>query len=314
MSSLFSAIFLGWSLGANDASNIFGTAVASRMVKFWTAALLASAFVILGALLEGQAGIRTLQGLTDINIEQAVACSLSAAATVTIMTLFGLPVSTSQAVVGSIIGIGFLNRQINLAGLEKVVICWIGTPVGGGIIAIIVYKVLATFYNRLNINLVQTDILLRSALLAAGSYGAYALGANNVANVTAVFVGAGKLDVFSATLLGGLSIALGILTFSRGVMETVGRRLIKLDAFSALVVILAEAITVHIYTFAGVPVSTSQAVVGAVLGIGIIRGIRAVKGRSLVNILLAWTLTPAIAAFIAIAIDFAVNLQYVPRS
>ncbi|HPJ68535.1 MAG TPA: inorganic phosphate transporter [Desulfobacteraceae bacterium] len=312
MLSFFSAIFLGWSLGANDASNIFGTAVASRMIKFWTAAMLASIFVLLGAILEGQAGIRTLQGLTHLNIEQAVACSLSAAATVTIMTLFGLPVSTSQAVVGAIIGIGFLNRQINLAGLEKVVLCWIGTPVGGGIISIIVYKVLATFYNRITINLVQTDILLRSALLAAGSYGAYALGANNVANVTAVFVDAGQLDVFTATLLGGLSIAFGILTLSRGVMQTVGKRLVKLDAFSALVVILAEAITVHLYTLIGVPVSTSQAVVGAVLGIGIIRGIRSVKGRTLLNIILAWSLTPAVASFIAIAIDFVIHLQYVP--
>lgn len=74
----------------------------------------------------------------------------------------------------------------------------------------------------------ESDILLRIALIVAGSYAAYALGANNVANVTAVFVGAGQLTVLSASILGGLSIALGILTFSPRVMETVGKKLVRL--------------------------------------------------------------------------------------
>lgn len=312
MVTLVGGLFLGWSLGANDASNVFGAAVASRMIKFWTAAFLGAFFVLVGALLEGEAGINTLKGLTHLNLEQAVVSSMAAALTVTIMTILALPVSTSQAVVGAIIGIGFMNRQINLAGLEKVVLCWLGTPLGGMIFAILVFKVLAGIYNILPLNLFQSDRMIRLALVAAGSYGAYALGANNVANVTAVFVGAGRLDAFSATLIGGLSIAFGILTFSHRVIMTIGRKLVKVDAFSALVVVLAEAVTVHLYTFIGVPVSTSQAVVGAVLGIGIIRGIKSVSGRTLMNVLLAWLLTPAVAAFIAMAIFFSMHLQYTP--
>jgi len=312
MLSLLGGVFLGWSLGANDASNVFGSAVAARMVKFRTAAILASAFVLLGALLEGQAGIETLKGLTPLNPEQAVVCSVAAAVTVTIMTILSLPVSTSQAVVGAILGIALLNQNINTPGLGKVVACWIGTPVGGIILSIMIYRVLAFFYNRLNINLFQADSLLRLSLIGAGSYGAYALGANNVANVTAVFVGAGDLTLFSAVLLGGLSIDLGILTFSRRVMETVGRRLVRLEPFSALVVLLAEAITVHIYTIIGVPVSTSQAVIGAVLGVGIVKGIRTVERRTLINILVGWFLTPAIAAVIALSLYFAIQLRYVP--
>ncbi len=313
MLSLLGGVFLGWSLGANDASNVFGSAVASRMLKFWTAAVLASVFVLLGALLQGQAGIETLKGLTQLTLEQAVVSSVAAATTVTIMTILGLPVSTSQAVVGAILGIGILNQQLNLAGLGKVVACWFGTPVGAVVIAVIIYKVLGTFYNNLKINLFQSDVLIRLALIAAGSYGSYALGANNVANVTAVFVGAGHLSVFSAALIGGLSIGLGILTLSKRVMETVGKKLVRLDPFSALVVLLAEAITVHIYTFIGVPVSTSQAVIGAVLGVGIVKGISTVSGRTLVNILIAWLLTPAVAGFIATALDFTIHLRYVPN-
>jgi len=313
MISLLGGVFLGWSLGANDASNVFGSAVASKMLKFWTAAILASVFVLIGALLQGQAGIETLKGLTQFTLEQAIVSSVAAATTVTIMTLLGLPVSTSQAVVGAILGIGILNQQLNLSGLGKVVACWLGTPVGAVMIAIVIYRVLAVFYNRLQITLFQSDILIRVSMIAAGSYGAYALGANNVANVTAVFVGAGHLSAFSAALVGGLSIGLGILTLSKPVMETVGKKLVRLDPFSALVVLLAQSITVHIYTFIGVPVSTSQAVIGAVLGVGIVKGINTVRARRLVNIIIAWILTPAIAGFFATALDFAIHLQYVPH-
>jgi PiT family inorganic phosphate transporter len=309
MFSLLGGIFLGWSLGANDASNVFGPSVSSGMLKFWPAAILASVFVLIGALLQGQPGIETLKGLTQLTLEQAIVCSVAAAVTVTIMTGFRLPVSTSQAVVGAIIGIGLLNRQLNVVGLEKVVACWLGTPVGGTIISITLYQLLAQVYNRLRLNLFQSDILIRLCLIPAGLYGAYALGANNVANATAVFVGAGKLTAFSAALVGGLSIALGILTFSRPVMQTVGKRLVNLDAFSALVVVLAEGITVHIYTFIGVPVSASQAVIGAVLGVGIVKGIKTVSRRTLAHILTGWFLTPVVSSFIAIAIAFAIPLQ-----
>ncbi len=312
MLSLLGGIFLGWSLGANDAGNAFGSAVASKMLRFWSAAVLASVFVVLGAVLEGRAGIDTLQGLTQLSLKKATVASVAAALTVTLMTLGGLPVSTSQAVVGAILGIGFLNRQLDLTGLSKIVACWIGTPVGGLTIAVIVYKLLSAVFNRINLDLFRTDILIRICLIVAGSYAAYALGANNVANVTAVFVGAGQISVLSATLIGGLSIALGILTFSRPVMETVGRKLVRLDPFSALIVVLAEAITVHFFTFVGVPVSTSQAVIGAVLGVGIVKGINTVSRRTLMNILIGWFLTPAISCFISVSLFFAVNLHYFP--
>ncbi len=300
MFSILGGVFLGWSLGANDASNVIGPAVTSRMLRFTTAAIMASLFVLMGALLQGRSGINTLSGLTQMTLHQAVLASISAAITVTLMTIWRLPVSTSQAVVGAIIGVGFVNRNIDMTGLGKVVTCWVGTPVGGAIMAVVVYRALAAVNNRMRPNLLESDALLRIGLVAAGSYGAFALGANNVANVTAVYVGAGHLSMTSATLIGGLSIGLGILTFSKRVMVTVGSRLVRLDPFSALVVLLAEAITVHFYTFVGVPVSTSQAVIGAVLGIGLLKGIRTVSKRTMLSILSGWFLTPLIAAGLVI--------------
>ena len=238
MVHLLGGIFLGWSLGANDGANVFGTAVSTKMLKFWKAALLASIFVLVGALLEGRCTIETLTGLTPLTLKFAVISSLATAITVTIMTFLSLPISTSQGMVGAIVGIGFINQNINLGGLAKVVVCWIGTPMGAMAVSLGVYKALGAIYNKLKLNILQGDMILRVGLILAGCYCAYALGANNVANVTAVFVGAGLLKVFFASLIGGLSIAFGIMTFSRRVMETVGAKLIKLDPFSGLVVVL----------------------------------------------------------------------------
>jgi len=313
MVSLLGGIFMGWSLGSNDASNCFGSAVATRMVRFWSAAALCAFFVVIGALLEGQAGIDTLAGLTQIDLEQAVVITIAAAVTVTLMTALGLPVSTSQAAVGAILGVGFLNQEVNLAELGKVVACWFGTPTGAVLVCAVLYKLLAYVYNRLPLSVIRADILLRAGLIVAGSYASYTLGANNVANSTAVFVGAGMLTVFQAALIGGLSIALGVLTYSRRVMETVGSKLVRLDPFSALMVILAEGLTVHFFTVVGVPVSTSQAVVGAVVGVGLVKGARTIKRKTLYGIFTGWFLTPPVACFIAMCIDFALHLKYIPH-
>ncbi len=295
MWQLASGGILGWALGANDASNVFGTAVASRMLRFRTAAVAASVCIVLGALVGGGPGMRTYRDLGQTNLDTAFVVCLTAALTVTVMTWRRLPVSTSQAVVGALVAVSALRGSVDLGVLGKVVLCWMGTPIGAALLAVILYVVLGKLVNVLSMNLFRYDVTLRSALMVAGCYGAFALGANNVANVTGPFVGDGMLSVPSACLIGGLCIALGVVTYSRGVMMTVGRGLVKLDAFSALVVVLAEALAVHSYALVGVPVSTSQAVVGGVLGIGLVRGVRTVNKRTLVGILGAWVMTPVIA-------------------
>ena len=64
---LSSGLFLGWSLGANDASNIFGTAVGTKMLRFTTAAIIASIFLVLGAVFSGQNTAETLNTLGEVN-------------------------------------------------------------------------------------------------------------------------------------------------------------------------------------------------------------------------------------------------------
>lgn len=98
---LSSGLFLGWSLGANDAANIFGTAVGTKMVRFRTAAVIASVFVMLGAVFSGGGASTTLVELGAVNaIAGSFMCACAAALTVYWMVNSGIPVSTSHPSVG----------------------------------------------------------------------------------------------------------------------------------------------------------------------------------------------------------------------
>ncbi len=297
---LLSGIFMGWSLGSNDAGNVFGTAVASRMVRFWTAAILASIFVILGAMLEGQAGLETLQSLTQQDMTSAGVVLLSSALTVTLMTLLGVPVSATQGVFGAILAVSYVRQtgDIQWGGASKLVACWIGTPIGAAILAILLTVTLSRLIRWLKPGIFMLDFYLRTGLILAGCYGSYALGANNVANVTGPFYKLGGLfdSAWLLLLVGGGSIAFGILTYSKNVMMTVGQNLVKLDAFSAFVVVAAHSLTVHFYAMIGAPVSSSQAIVGAALGLGILHGLQTIRFVVLWRILFAWVGTPILAA------------------
>jgi inorganic phosphate transporter, PiT family len=310
--SLIGGLFLGWSIGAKDFANVFGTAVSSRMLRFWSAALLASLFCLIGAVVEGWRGIDTLSRLASQSYGTAIISTVSAAITITVLNILRLPISTAQAVVGSIVGIGIMTNQLEFHGLGKILACWIIAPVGAGLTVIPLYFIFGKLFNALRLNIFQRDITLRTGLIIVGCYASYALGANVVANVAAVFVSSGLLNPLAASLIGAASIALGMLTFSKGVMMKVGTGLIKLDAFSALMAVMAEALTVHVFSIIGVPVSTVHAIVGAILGIAFLRGIKSVKFKNLAGILVAWALAPLMACVIAMLIYFVSYLKYVP--
>jgi len=168
------------------------------------------------------------------------------------------------------------------------------------LLACVSYRLLGLLTNRLRIGMLTRDRLLWGALVVVGTYGAYALGANNAANVTGVFLGTGsKHSATTLALIGGVSISAGAAVLGKRVMMTVGARLMRLDAYAALVAVLAQAATVHVFARIGVPVSSSQALVGGVIGVGLMRGARGIDREVLKSIALAWILTPLAAGFVA---------------
>ena len=323
---LSSGLFLGWALGANDAANVFGTAVGTRMVSWRNAAIICSIFVILGAVISGAGTSQTLGKLGAITaLPGAFMTALSAGFSVFVMTKSGLPVSTSQAIVGAIIGWNFFSNQAtDTSTLAKILSTWIICPLLAAVIAIVILKISKYYGRKMKLSLIRLDAYKRIALIFAGALGAYSLGANNIANVIGVFIPAqplGELKLgsfsFSSTqqlfLLGGLAIALGVCTYSKKVMLTVGSDLGQLSSTSALVAVISHSIVLFLFASQGleallsryglptiplVPVSSSQAVVGAIVGISILQGITAVKWNVLGKIIVGWIVTPIFAGIV----------------
>ena len=292
MWKLLSGVVLGWSLGANDSANVFGTGVTTGTVKYRTAILLTAVFVLLGSLIEGPKCIKTLGEISRLQPLDAFSCALATAITMGVLTFLALPASTSQAIVGAIVGVGILSGSADFSKLYKIFLCWIFTPIGGIILAFILHRLLGFLLDKIVTSIKHRNLIYTIGILVAGSYAAYSLGGNNVANVTGVYVGAGILSASMASLIGGLSIASGVLTYSKKVMMTVGKGIAPLDPFSGLIAIVAEALTLHIFTQIGVPVSSSQAIVGAVVGVGLVGDVRTVSHRMLARIAVGWLLTP----------------------
>jgi inorganic phosphate transporter, PiT family len=324
---LASGLFLGWSLGANDASNVFGSAVGSKMVTFRKAVIIASIFVILGAVIQGEGASQTLGRLGAVNaIGGSFTVALAAAITIYMMTKFSLPVSTTQAIVGAIIGWNiFTGNSTDSKTLSQIVATWISGPIIGAIFAILLYIALTKFKRSTHIHLIRFESFIKTGLIVVGAFGAYSLGANNISNVMGVFIPAFNLQELNLGLfalnssqqlflLGGLSIAVGIITYSKKVMETIGGNIVELSSEAALVVVLAQSLVLFIFSSSSlsnlfvrvglppipmVPVSSSQVIVGCVLGIGLYKGARNINFKILGEIALGWLATPVTSGSLA---------------
>ena len=188
MFRILSGVYLGWGLGANDAANVFGTGVATGVVKYRTAVILTSLFVIVGALVQGSRGMHTIGALADIDMNTAFIASLAAAITITVLTVLAVPVSTSQAIVGAILAVGVLGKGVQASILVKVLLSWVFSPFAAALISYTLYRTLGSLLEARVENVQIWSTLMKVGFYLVGIYGAYALGANNVANTTGVFL------------------------------------------------------------------------------------------------------------------------------
>lgn len=322
-----SGLFLGWSLGANHAVNVFGTAVTSRMLKFKTAALIGGIFAVLGAILSGGGTTETLNNLGGINaIAGSFTVALAVGISITWMTKAKLPVSTSQAVIGAIIGWNlFTGTPTDLSSLFKIFISWVISPVIAGIFAFLIFVLIKKTILKQRIHLLLLDNYTRTGLIVVGALASYSLGANNIANVMGMFVSASGFEdiltpyfTISGTqqlfFLGGVSIAAGMMTYGEKVMATVGKDLYKISPITGFTIVLAEflvltmftskelesvLISLNLPTIPLVPLSTTQAFIGAVIGVGLAKDPASINFRVFRKITLGWVLAPLIAGIIS---------------
>lgn len=326
---ILAGFYVGWNIGANDAANCIGTTVGAQIISYRQAVGIMAVFVILGGVLQGHQVMKTVgkgiviteaeayeeyhgeapdatfwqhfpdQRLPDKAILVAL---LSAGFFVTLATFTSTPVSTSQAIVGGVAGVGIgvvgLDASyFKLTVLLKIFSAWVVSPVLTMIMAFILYSLLSRLLR--NANSIAWSRTLGMLVVTSAAYVSFSLGANDVGNAIGPLLSKYPDQGIWLALLGGVAMAVGAITFGARVTDTVGKSITPLNYTGALAAQFSAAFGVHIFSIAGIPVSTSQAVVGGVIGVGLTKGMNAVSTSKIRNIFLGWVITPVCAAVFA---------------
>ncbi|RLB96693.1 MAG: inorganic phosphate transporter [Deltaproteobacteria bacterium] len=323
---IISGSYVGWNIGANDAANCIGTAVGAGIITFRRAAIIMAIFAILGAALQGRYVMETIgKGIIITSFktyeevhnkpppenlanyfpdeklpDAAVFVALTSAGFfVTLATFYGMPVSTSQSVVGGVAGlglgiVGFQATYFQLMVLVRILACWVICPILTMTFAFGIY-IFVTCLLRKAKAAYRWNRLLILLVIGSGCYVSYSLGANDVGTAIGLLLNKYPEKGIHLALLGGISIGTGALTFGRRVTESVGKNITPLDLPGAFAAQFATAIGVHLFSVLGMPVSTSQAIIGAVIGVGLTKGTRAVSRRKITEICVGWVLAPSCA-------------------
>lgn len=305
------AFFLAWNLGANNTANCVGVSVGSGILGYRRAVLIVVVFVVIGAVLEGWKNMRTvgegiiLTASTGTNPfflfpKAALASLIAAAAWMFAATYLGFPMSVSLSMVSAVIGAGlamsFIHPELvfglQYSNVTAIVVSWALNPVFSALSSFLIYQLVTVGLRRIK-NLILFNSVLKGLILVASAYSAYVLGANDVGAslgvVHAFFGGSPQL----IALFGALALAAGALSFSRRVMTTVGSGIAKIGPITAFAAQLGAALTVWSFVQFGMPVSTSEAIVGGVAGSGLFKGTTTVSRQRLGKIALTLVVTPA---------------------
>jgi PiT family inorganic phosphate transporter len=323
---ILAGFYVGWNIGANDAANCIGTTVGAQIISYRKAVAIMAVMVILGGVLQGHHVMKTVGKGIVISESEAyedyhgkpagaefsayfpderlpdkaiLVALLSAGLFVTLATFSSIPVSTSQAIVGGVAGtglgiVGFSSAYFKLGVLLKIFGAWVISPVLTMILAFALYLVLGRALRK-RTSIAWSRVMAVAVVLSA-AYVSYSLGANDVGNAIGPLLSKFPDKGPWLALLGGVAMAVGAYSFGERVTETVGKSITQLDYAGALAAQTSAAFGVHLFSMAGIPVSTSQAVVGGVIGVGLTKGARAVSTKKITTIFLGWVITPLCAA------------------
>jgi len=383
-------LYMAWSIGANDVANAMATAVGARAITFKQAALIAGVLIFIGAVFVGPHVAETIKGkiintnvITDpiILVLGFISSLLAAAIWSTLATWKEMPISTTHAIIGALVGFGIVAggiSSINWACVGSVAASWVLSPIGGCILAFIVFRVIvrlifaqknpvratrivgpliigvtsfviavsllyqtqlgtmlgiaeliSSIIASVGVSLVivllaifllrniesksdeaynTVEEIFRKLQIITSCYVAFSIGANDVANAIGPVAAIVPLATtgsmgpiaeipFYLLIIGGFGMAFGCITWGYKVMKTMGDRITKLTNTRGFSVDFGGATTVLIASKLGLPISTSHTAVGAIIGVGLARGLDAIDLKVIKKIIISWLLTLPIAAF-----------------
>ncbi len=317
------ALFFDFLNGFHDAANSISTIVSTRVLSpkyavLWAAFFNFVAFLFFGLHVAGTIG----KGIIDINIVDSnviLATLVSACAWNLITWFFGLPTSSSHALMGGLVGAGIVKAgtgSLIYSGIMRTIAFIVISPVIGLIIGLLLGVIVYWIFRRHTP--MKIDGLFRKGQLISAA--AYSLGhGGNDAQKTMGIIAS---LLFSAGLLGKEfhipfwvvlachgAIALGTLSGGWRIVKTMGQKITKLRPVDGFCAETGAAFSLFFASALGIPVSTTHTITGAIVGVGSLKRISSVRWGVAGQIVWAWILTIPAAAFIsAITYYIAIHL------
>jgi PiT family inorganic phosphate transporter len=304
------AILFDISNGWNDSANAIATVVSTRVLSPRWAVTMAACMNILGALASTAVAKTIGKGVVDpsgITEGVVVSALIAGFAWNGVMTLLGLPVSASHALIGSLMGAAAASAGwgvLNVSGLQKIFSALLISPVIGLAMGFLLMKLILRFFGRsspgtLNKRFGKLQIL-------SSAFMAFSHGSNDAQKVMGIIT----LSLFSGGYIASIdvprwvmlvcAIAMGLGTAMGGwkVIRTIGVRMLRLEPVHGFAAETAATAVILGASHVGLPVSTTHVITSTIMGVGATRRLSAVRWGVAGKIVAAWVFTlPACIVF-----------------
>ncbi len=309
------AIVFDYINGMHDAANAVATVVSTGVLPIRTAVLMAAALNFLGAWMGTEVAETIGTGLIrpEAMTQVVVLAALVGAIVWNLTTwFFGIPSSSSHALVGGLVGSAMAHagwRSVHVHGVIKVVESLVISPVVGLLLGFAV--MIALFWicrrgqpERLNREFRRLQVL--SAGFMALSHGSndaqktMGIIAMSLAVYRGARSGAGHLEVPTwVVAVCAIAMGAGTMTGGRRIIKTMGTKIIDLKPMHGFAAETSAAVTIFAASHLGLPVSTTHVISGAIMGVGSSQRVSAVRWGVTARIAWAWVLTIPISAAVA---------------
>lgn len=300
------AYFFAMNIGASGAAASMGVVYgAGAIPKKRIALIICGVGVFVGAASGGGEVVKTIgQGIIpqDLMTAQIVVIILAASTlSLFIANVLGIPLSTSEVTVGSVVGVGIAFQSLFFKELLLVVTFWLFVPLISFLFSYMGGMLLKKFQSIcLSLQKGKWKKILIVFLILAGFWEAFSAGMNNVGNAIGPLVGAGLIDISTGTITGGIFVAIGAILFGGRVLETNGKEITNLSLLEGIMVSFTSALLVIIASLLGIPMPLTQVTTSAIVGIGSAQtGISIWQKAIIARIIKVWIVSPIISLIIS---------------
>jgi len=319
---IFLAVLFDFSNGFNDTANSIATVVSTRVMSPMAAVLMAAALNFAGAFFSTSVAGTIGKGIVSpgaVTMLTIVSALIVATIWNVVLTLLGLPISASHALIGGIIGAALVAHGpsvLQIGGILKILLSLLISPLLGLGVGFFFMVLLYWIFHRTSPTRVNKHF--RRLQIFSAAFMAFSHGSNDAQKsmgiITLALFSTGVISTFHVPVwviaICALAMAVGTITGGWKVIRTMGARMMKLQPVHGFAAETAAAMVILLASAVGAPVSTTHVIATSIMGVGASRRLSAVRWGVASNIVLAWAFTLPLTALGAAAVYFILNLFF----